>query len=621
MNSIDQFTIQLIGLFLIYLGIVNGSLIKTIKLKNYIMRNPYNIIFFSFILFVFSAPSIAQNMAYKASVNEEGKISVEKTYHQPNSNEKSALQPKAGFPVGAPANPSFKNFRGAAIADIDADGADEIIFGANSTLIAIKGNGEILWSRVLSGTIIYPPSVADMDGDASLEIIVNTGGSPNAGRVYLLDNNGNDLAGWPQNFDQHWMFNAPAIADLNGDDVMEVITCERGNSTSGFLHVIKLDGSPYSLTWPLELPGNLAFTPSIGDIDNNGVQNIVIAISSGALYALNPDGSILDGFPVTEANKSFSYQSPMLYDFDGDGTLEIVGARHGDQADYYMIQSDGSYATGWPITNPLGWRYSPTTVVSSINGNGEAGIFLGHPNTDGSNPMDVIFGYKADGSYIDGFPINKIGGCESVISVADINNDGLKDLVFTDNMTDGFGFGYIHAYSIDGTGELEGFPLRPKGFTFMNAAVVGDIDGDALLDIACLSYTQFTGNDSIFITAYDLGIPADQQDIVFNGYKGNLLRDGLLHEDIGVGIDHPAIQSLWMGLSPNPSSDYLRIECLINDAHASIEMINYLGQTIKTIDTEGRNTILINTSHLQSGYYLVKLRSQELEISKKWLKL
>ncbi len=75
------------------------------------------------------------------------------------------------------------------------------------------------------------------------------------------------------------------------------------------------------------MPGNLAFTPSIGDIDNNGTQDIIISLSSGSLYALNTDGSFLNGFPLVETNRSFSYQSPIIFDFDGDVPI-ILQIKH-----------------------------------------------------------------------------------------------------------------------------------------------------------------------------------------------------------------------------------------------------------------------------------------------------
>lgn len=581
-------------------------------------------LFFAVVLFMtaFSPSIIAQSTTgQKASLNEDGSIFLEPIQLDINDMEpKSNFEILEGFPFGSPANPSFKNFRGAAIGDIDADGQDEIIFGANSKLIALKGNGQVLWTKNLSGTIIYPPSIADMDGDEQMEIIINTGGSPNAGRVYLLDSNGNDLPGWPMNFDQHWMFNAPAIADIDGDDVMEVITCERGNSSSGFLHVIKMDGTPLNENWPTELPGNLAFTPSIGDIDNNGIQDIVISISSGSLYALNPNAEILTGFPLVETNKSYSYQSPILFDFNGDDHLEIVGARHGDVPDYYMVKSDGTYADGWPVTSPPGWRYSPTTIVDS-DGDDVYEIYVGHPNTNGNLPLDVMFGFDANGSLLDNFPINKVGGCEGVISVADVNNDDVMDLIFTNNTTDAFGMGFIHAYSLDGSGEIEGFPLRPKGFTFINSAVLGDIDGDELLDISCLSYTQFTGNDSIFMTSYNLGVPYDPTKILANGYKGNQRRDGHVDMDINIGIVDQTINSVHINVSPNPSSDRISIELSRSVTFAKVELINYLGAVLESTHLDHSSRLDMNIAHLPAGNYIIRIENEGRLFHEKWIKL
>lgn len=557
----------------------------------------------------------------KASLNTDGSILIENILIPEEDNAKSTSELLDGFPFGSPANASFKNFRGAAIADIDEDGADEIIFGANNKLFALKGDGEVLWTKNVSGTIIYPPSVADMNGDGHLEIILNTGGSPNAGRVYLLDKDGNDLEGWPLNFEDHWMFNAPAISDLDGDNIMEVITCERGNSTYGMLHVVKLDGTPFNDNWPLELPGNLAFTPSIADIDNNGVKDIVISISSGSLYAINTDASFLSGFPLVDANKSFSYQSPILFDFDGDEQMEIVGARHGDSPDYYMVNSNGTYPFGWPKTTPSGWRYSPTTVVDA-NDDGEYEIYVGHPNTNsGGSPLDVIFAYNAAGQMIENFPINKNGGCEGVISVADVNNDDIMDLIFTSNITDTPGYGYIHAYSLDGSGEIDGFPLRPKGFTFINSAVLGDINGDELLDISCLSYTQFTGSDSIFISSYNLNVPYDESKILANGYKGNQLRDGNVNIKTNVGIAEIPASSFDFKLSPNPSNAHLNLQFNKEIEDAEISIINYLGQSIYSMKALGDQFINLDVNNIDSGYYMIKIETDNMTMSKKWIKL
>lgn len=556
----------------------------------------------------------------RASLNPDGSINVESILMSDITNEnRSELEMLEGFPFGSQANPSFKNFRGAAIADLDNDGVKEIIFGAYSKLFVLKGNGELLWSRVLSGTLIYPPTVADMDNDGDLEIILNTGGVPNNGRVYLMDHLGNDLPGWPLNFDDHWMFNAPAVSDVNGDGLLEIVTCERGTSASGFLHLIKLDGTPLNSNWPVELPGNLAFTPSIGDVNNDGNINIVISISSGSLYVLNLEGGILDGFPLTETNKKFSYQSPILVDLTGDKKLEIVGSRHGDSPDYYAVKSDGTYLEGWPIES-VGWRYSPPTVVD-IDNNGEYEIYVGHPNVDnGGFPMNTIYGFNAQAENLDHFPISKHGGCEGVISIADVNNDGVEDIVFTSNITDAEGFGFIHAYSMDGSGQISGFPLRPRGFTFINSAVLGDIDNDGMLDLSCLSYTQFTGNDSIFISAYNLGVPYDETKILANGYKGNNLRDGLV-DRIYVGTNDLSSGQLNINLSPNPSTGRLNIQFSEKITNADLMIFNSMGVLVKKINIQDRKYIEMNMSDLASGQYLIQLKGKSVFFSEKWIKL
>src|SRR5690606_30490752 len=186
---------------------------------------------FSAILLGITTGLNAQQLAKKASLNADGTISVEEITLPENYD--SERQPQVFdmlWRYGQPANPTFKNTRGVTLADIDNDGVDEILYGIASTLYALKGDGTELWTKPVSGTIILPPSVADMDNDGTLEIILNTGGVPNAGRVYLIDPDGNDLSGWPLNFNNNWMINAPAIADVDDDEVMDIVTGERVTS-------------------------------------------------------------------------------------------------------------------------------------------------------------------------------------------------------------------------------------------------------------------------------------------------------------------------------------------------------------------------------------------------------
>ena len=482
----------------------------------------------SFILSVFFAlNAFPQIEAQKAYLDEDGRVFTKKVQAH-NLDPMTGLlddtytQPEP-WPIKVAAHPNFKSFRGVTLADIDGDGVEDILVAAFNQLHVFKGNGDLIWSFTLTGTATYPPSVADVTGDGNLEIVQLTGGIPNNGRAYLFNSDGEVMSGWPLNFNNNWILSAPALADLDGNGQMEIVF---GVRTLNEIHVVKADGSPFNENWPVELSGTPAFTPSIGDVDDDGQLDIIASASNGTLYAFYLDGELKPGFPVQAPSTGFSYQSPLLVDFDEDGKFSIVGATHGDAPEYYIREHDGTYREGWPVPVPGGgWTYQPPTVVD-INEDGGFEIFTGKPV--GETPEPMLFGFDEAGEMLDNFPISKAGGLEGFISVADIDGDGVLDLIFGSNMMVE-GQGFIHAYKTDGSGEIDGFPLRPEGFTFMNGANLGDVTGDGNLNLVALSYEQtFSTTDSTLINVYDMGISLADAKVRFGTYKGSNTRTGLV---------------------------------------------------------------------------------------------
>ena len=575
------------------------------------------------VLFLGIAPlATAQQQGKKATLNEDGTISVEnitlpENYYGPNQ-----TQAFDGlWRYGQPTNPTFKNTRGVTLADIDNDGVDEILYGIWSTLYALEGDGTVLWSKPVSGTILLPPTVADLDNDGTLEIMVNTGGIPNAGRVYLVDPLGNDLPGWPLNFSDHWMLNAPAAADVDGDGVLDIVTGERVNSTQGFVHAIKMDGTPINANWPVEVGATPAFTPSIADMDNDGNNDVVIAASSAGMYIFDNQGQVFPGFPVFDSNVSYSYQSPILADLDADGDLEIIGSNHGDAAGFYVMEHDGSYKAGWPIALG-GWTYSPPTVLD-VDNDGTFEIFMSDRNTSGTvgDPLPTVYGLDPDGNNLPDFPIEKYGGTEGVLSIADVNDDGVLDIIFPSTLTDGDGDGYIHAYSLDGSGEVAGFPLRPRGFTFLNGAVLGDVDNDGMLDLTANSYTQTfgAGVDSTYVNVYNLNVPYDPSTIKRNGYKGDNTRAGFVEIDPLIGIaDFNAAQTI--SIYPNPSEGMLTFTIPSAMQNAKVKIYSIDGKMVFSEEKNLETTSSYNLKHLKCGLYFVSISDGKNTSTAKWVK-
>lgn len=544
----------------------------------------------------------------EAFLNPDGSLSVE-IIGTSNNSESSFLnnEQKENFPLVFETNPTFKNQRGLTVADIDGDGIDEIFHAFDGKLIAIKENGDVLWEKSITGTATYPPTVVDLEGNGNFLIIQPTGGVPANGRVYLVDTQtGEDVAGWPLNFNNNMILSSASVADLTGNGIMDIVFCERISAAEGRVHAVDIEGNPINSNWPLTVPGTPAVTPSMGDVDNDGIPDVVFGLSNGTYYAVNSETTEpLEGFPVELENRSISYQSPILVDIDGDEKLEIVGVSHGNSPGFFILNHQGEMIEGWPF-NIDGWTYTPPTVAD-VNGDGEYEFFFSDRITSSTagEELPVIYAFEKDGTPIEEMSVSKFGGTEGVMTIADINDDGIMDIIFPSVRTED-DHGFIHAYSLDGSGELDGFPKRPKGFTFMNGAVVGATAENKMMLVAN-SHTTFQTPDSTFVNVYELNVPYNSEKILRNGYKGDNTRAGLIKDEDVVAT--PNFDRMRIEIFPNPSNGRIVISSPVTINSGTIQIIGMDGK-IAWIQTEarlkeGQNEFVL--ANLQAGMYILTI--------------
>lgn len=539
------------------------------------------------------------------SLRDNGSYIVEKLRVNPlgNFHDRSDFKLLDGFPVVQKAHPSFKNFRNVSLADTNNDGHQEILVCMNETLYCIDYQGAIMWQSELVGTSNFPPAISDLDNDGFVEIAVQTYTVPQDGRVYLFDHLGNVQSGWPVSMNNHFFLNAVTFADMNQDGMEEIIACERVSSTEGHVHVLDMEASSIGAQWPITLNGTPAFTPSVTDLNQDQSMELITS-STSELYIFNENGDILPDYPISEEGKRFSYQSPLVFNNSKSDEYVIVGARHGDNPDYYMLNQSAEYEPGWPIADQ-NWNYA-TPAVADIDVDGDMELFYGRPFVSETTEGDILLGFDEEGNTLEGFPITGFAGSEGLITIADVNNDGEMDLLTSSKITVGEE-GFIHAYKISTGEELEGFPIRVPGYTFLNGAYLGDVNGDEFLDLTALSYQLKFDNaspDSAYVSVFDLQVPYDKNKILFNGYKGANHHRGSIVELISNTNPIESKKSDRFLLKQNLVRDILEVQ--VNDNFKldgiAFRIINTNSQVVKSGLLESE---FISIRSLNSGQYYI----------------
>jgi len=564
-----------------------------------------------FTILLFAIQSLVYGQNYKGMIHEDYTMTIvpsDDIIATPRQSTKSYEQ-IAGFPKGFRAFENSKNFRNVTLEDIDNDGIQEILFAAASTFV-VMSKGEILWKKPMVGIGIYPPSIADIDNDGDLEIVQATGGNGLRGRLYAWDHTGKNLPNFPKSINDNWILTSPTLSDLDGDQQLEIIFLEL-DSPGGRIHIIKNDGTPWSKDWPLRLANPPAITPSIADIDNDG-QKEIVAASTRALFVFNLEGELEEGWPKENPDSRYSYQSPLLVDLDDDGDLEIVGAAHGDVPQFYIYNHDGIPYKIWPFFVPEQSTSFSTPSIVQIND--EYQIIMSRQRPIGSERFDMLYAWNEAGELKK--IIDNPGGLHGIISVADIDEEPGMELIFGSNNLEESGLGYIHAFNSESNEfeELDGFPLRPKGWTLLNGAALGDVDGDGQMDLTALSYTTNLGTkpDSIFINVYNLETPYNAEKIHWTTYKGSNSRDGNLAENLVSNLSAPTIKGLEIKVFPNPINQNGIIELKVDiEDKFSGDLFTSTGQLVQRIfdGNYQKGTHNIMLPKMSTGLYFLKINS------------
>ncbi|HET9482178.1 MAG TPA: S8 family serine peptidase, partial [Candidatus Polarisedimenticolia bacterium] len=158
----------------------------------------------------------------------------------------------------------------------------------------------------------------------------------------------------------------------------------------------------------------------------------------------------------------------------GEGTYEIrLTAAHGsDQAeDIVAFYLGGAVQEGWPVN--VGSAIISPLSYADLDGDGLPEILVGGTNT-------LVHVFRHDGTYFPGWPRSTSGIVFSSPSVGDIDGDGDSEVVVTTYLG-----AMLYAWHHDGTG-VSGFPVAvgsgPTAYMRGSACLV-NLDADPALEI------------------------------------------------------------------------------------------------------------------------------------------
>ena len=179
-----------------------------------------------------------------------------------------------------------------AFGDLDGDGVTDFVHGGASTLYiaslaasthmdfqnaigawsGVDGQYFEAWPRQIEDAqFLSAPAIADLDGDGLPEVIHGSAGYV----LHAWDVNGESPEGWPK-FSGGWMIGSPAVGDIDGDGYLDVVVSTR----EGYLFAWATEG-------PADVPPEWASIHH--DPQNTGNYETPLPAQAG------PPGSVVDG--------------------------------------------------------------------------------------------------------------------------------------------------------------------------------------------------------------------------------------------------------------------------------------------------------------------------------------
>lgn len=308
---------------------------------------------------------------------------------------------------------------------------------------------------------------ADVDGDGLEDLLYGRGPT-----IYVVNHQGQNLPGWPQPAGSGGeSLTSPVVGDVDGDGIPEVVASNK----AGDLFVWRRNGALLA-SWPAA-PGASVSRLALDDLNGDNRKEIIVvgwtpATECGFAGVFGFNGTPLPGWPKTMCG-TVAMNQPAIADLNSDGQKEIVLSTAFSNLALNVFDLQGNSLPGWPQALTVS-----SLAISDVDANGTSEIV-----TWGGGALRA---FRSDGVEIQNNMWPKVsqvplGGTSGSFAIGDINGDGQQEYVALNLDLQGSNSSILvwgNSYQT-----LSGWPVTLSGSGKFEAPALADVDGDGKADI------------------------------------------------------------------------------------------------------------------------------------------